>query len=173
MNNQRWLSISFLTFFNLGRIPSLLDRLVNPRKRVIRHSGKGNHGDGYDRSSAFKFSLFTHTWHKKMSLIRTMRWMSFASLILALLYLPNSSFIILLTITILFSAIYPIILPAVESSTSILIKTDWIHYGKSRSFGSIGYTVSLVLIGAAMAIWSEQNILYMMIAGSALIWNSV
>ena len=49
---------SVFYFFNLRRIPSLLDRLVNPRKRVIRYSGKRTYGGAYDCSSTFNFSYF-------------------------------------------------------------------------------------------------------------------
>jgi len=98
-------------------------------------------------------------------MISVMKWISFTALILTLLYLPDSPFIVLLIITVLFSAIYPMILPAVESGASILMQVYGIHYGKSRSFGSIGYTIALLLIGAATAIWAEQAILYIMIVG--------
>jgi PPP family 3-phenylpropionic acid transporter len=56
------------------------------------------------------------------------------------------------------------ILPAVESGASVLMRTERIHYGKSRSFGSIDYTFAFLLIGAATTVWTEQAILYVMIA---------
>ena len=165
MNNQRWLSISFLTFFfTWGVFLPYWTGWLTIEKGLTVTAASAIMGAGMIARALSTFLIFPYMT-QKMSLIRTMRWMSFAALILALLYLPKSSFIILLIITILFSAIYPMILPAVESSASILIKTDQIHYGKSRSFGSIGYTVALLVIGAATAIWSEQAILYMMIAG--------
>jgi PPP family 3-phenylpropionic acid transporter len=168
MNNQRWLSMSFLTFFFTWGVfaPYWTGWLTIEKGLSVTVAG-AIMGAGMIARSLSTFLIFPYMT-QKMSLIRTMRWMSFAALILALLYLPNSSFIVLLIITILFSAVYPMILPAVESGASILIKTNQIHYGRSRSFGSIGYTVALLLIGAATAIWSEQAILYMMIAGLAV-----
>ena len=100
-----------------------------------------------------------------MSLIRVMKWTSIVSLALTLLYIPDSPIIVLFIITMLFSAVYPIILPAVESGASVLMQTERVNYGKSRSFGSIGYTTAFLFVGTATAIWSEQAILYMMIAG--------
>ncbi len=165
MNNQRWLSISFFTFFfTWGIFTPYWTGWLTIEKGLSVTAASAIMGAGMIARALSTFLIFPYMT-KKMSLIRTMRWMSFAALIFALLYLPKSSFIILLIITILFSAVYQMILPAVESSASILIKTDRIHYGKSRSFGSIGYTVALLLIGAITAIWSEQAILYMMIAG--------
>lgn len=165
MNNQRWLSISFLTFFlTWGVFLPYWTGWLTIEKGLSVTAASAIMGAGMIARALSTFLIFPYMT-QKMSLIRTMRWMSFAALILALLYLPKSSFIILLFITILFSAVYPMILPAVESSATILIKTNRIHYGKSRSFGSFGYTVALLLVGAATSIWSEQAILYMMIAG--------
>ena len=120
-------------------------------------------GAGMIVRSFSTFLLFPYLT-RKMSLIRVMKWLSFVALIL-LFFTYQILLSCLLIITILFSAVYPIILPAVESGASILMQTERIHYGKSRSFGSIGYTVALLLIGAATAIWTEQAILYIMIAG--------
>jgi len=121
-------------------------------------------GAGMIARSLSTFLIFPYLT-RKMSMISVMKWISFTALILTLLYLPDSPFIVLLIITVLFSAIYPMILPAVESGASILMQVEGIHYGKSRSFGSIGYTIALLLIGAATAIWTEQAILYIMIVG--------
>ena len=121
-------------------------------------------GVGMIARSFSTFLLFPYLM-KRMSLIRVMSWLSFIALGLSFLYIPDSSFIVLLIITVLFSAVYPIILPVVESGASILMQTDRIHYGKSRSFGSIGYTIALLLVGAATAIWDERAILYLMIFG--------
>ncbi|WP_203248141.1 MFS transporter [Sporosarcina beigongshangi] len=167
MNNQRWLSISFLAFFfTWGVFLPYWTGWLTIEKGLTVTAASVIMGAGMVARALSTFLIFPYMT-QRISLIRTMRWLSFSALILALLYLPNSSFIVLLVITILFSAIYPMILPAVESGASILIKTDRIHYGKSRSFGSFAYTVALLIIGAATAIWSEQAILYLMIAGLA------
>jgi PPP family 3-phenylpropionic acid transporter len=107
---------------------------------------------------------------KLLSIRRVMIWTAFASLLIMTLYIFVDTFIPLLIITIVFSLVYPNLLPAMESSASVLIQTERIHYGKSRSFGSIGYTVGLLLIGAVTAIWNEQAILWVMLIGLALVW---
>lgn len=106
---------------------------------------------------------------RRIALIRVMKWLSITALLLAFLYIPSSSFTSLLIITILFSIAYPIILPTVESGASLLMRTEQIHYGKSRSFGSIGYMIALLLVGAATAIWDARAILYLMLFGLASI----
>lgn len=165
MNNQRWLSMSFFAFFfTWGAFLPYWTGWLTIEKGLSVTAASMIMGAGMIARSFSTFLLFPYLT-QKMSLIRVMRWVSFAALILTILYLPDSPFVILLIITILFSAIYPMILPAVESGASILMKAERIHYGKSRSFGSIGYTIALLLIGAATAIWTEQAILYIMIAG--------
>ena len=109
-----------------------------------------------------KFSLF----------VAVMMWTAFLSLLVMALYIPANTFMPLLLITIAFNFVYPNLLPAMESSASVLIQNERIHYGKSRSFGSIGYTVGLLLIGAVVAIWSEQAILWVMLTGLAFMWIS-
>jgi len=165
MNNQRWLSMSFFAFFfTWGVFLPYWTGWLTIEKGLSVTAASFIMGAGMIARSLSTFLIFPYLT-RKMSMIRVMKWISFTALILTLLYLPDSPFIVLLIITVLFSAIYPMILPAVESGASILMQVEGIHYGKSRSFGSIGYTIALLLIGAATAIWTEQAILYIMIVG--------
>jgi len=165
MNNQRWLSMSFFAFFfTWGVFLPYWTGWLTIEKGLSVTAASFIMGAGMIARSLSTFLIFPYLT-RKMSMIRVMKWISFTALILTLLYLPDSPFIVLLIITVLFSAIYPMILPAVESGASILMQVEGIHYGKSRSFGSIGYTIALLLIGAATAIWAEQAILYIMIVG--------
>jgi PPP family 3-phenylpropionic acid transporter len=168
MNNQRWLSMSFLAFFfTWGVFIPYWTGWLTIEKGLSVTAASAIMGVGMIGRSLATFLVFPYL-ARTMSLIRVMKWMSFAALILALLHLPDSPFYVLLIITVLFSTIYPMILPAVESGASVLMQTEGVHYGKSRSFGSIGYTVALLIVGAATAIWTEQAILYIMIVGLAI-----
>ena len=165
MNNQRWLSVSFLAFFfTWGIFVPYWTGWLTIEKGLSVTAASVIMGTGMIVRSFSTLLLFPYLT-KRISLIRIMKWLSFIALGLTFLYLPSSSFEALLIITILFSAVYPIILPTVESGASMLMQTERIHYGKSRSFGSIGYTVGLLIVGAATAIWDEQAILYLMILG--------
>lgn len=167
MNNQRWLSISFLTFFFTWGIflPYWTGWLTIEKGLTVKDASIVM-GAGMIARSFSTFLVFPYLT-ERMSYVRVMKWMTVLSLLLAILYIPNSPFIALFIITVLFSAVYPIILPAVESGASVLMQKEHVHYGKSRSFGSIGYTIALLLVGAATALWTEKAILYMMIAGLA------
>lgn len=168
MNNQRWLSISFFTFFfTWGVFLPYWTGWLTIEKGLSVKDASIVMGAGMIARSFSTFLVFPYLT-ARTSYIRVMKWMTVLSLLLAVLYIPQSPFIALFVITVLFSAVYPIILPAVESGASVLMQKEHVHYGKSRSFGSIGYTIALLLVGAATAIWNEQAILYMMIAGLAI-----
>lgn len=169
MNTQRWLSFSFLTFFFTWGIflPYWTGFLTNDKGLSVKAASVVMGAGMVARS--FATFLFFPYMTRKLSLIRAVQWTALISLLLAIMYLPNSPFAVLLLITILFSAVYPMILPAVESGASVLMQADRIHYGKSRSYGSIGYTVELLIVGAATAVWGEKSILLLMIAGLGFI----
>ena len=170
INSQKWLSINFAAFFFTWGVflPYWTGWLTNEKGLSVLHAsiimGAGMVARGI--STFVFFPVAT----KLLSIRRVMTWTAFASLLIMTLYIFVDTFIPLLIITIVFSLVYPNLLPAMESSASVLIQTERIHYGKSRSFGSIGYTVGLLLIGAVTAIWSEQAILWVMLIGLALVW---
>lgn len=168
MNNQRWLSISFLTFFfTWGVFLPYWTGWLTIEKGLSVKAASIIMGAGMVARSFSTFLVFPYLT-ARMSYVRVAQWTTLLSLLLAILYIPDSPYVVLFIITVLFSAVYPIILPAVESGASVLMQKERVHYGKSRSFGSIGYTVALLLVGAATAVWNEQAILYMMIIGLAL-----
>ena len=170
MNNQRWLSMSFLAFFfTWGIFLPYWTGWLTIEKGLTVTSASIIMSTGMVARSFSTLLLFPFLT-KRIALIRVMKWLSITALALALLYIPSSSFVSLLIITVLFSIAYPIILPTVESGASLLLRTEQrIHYGKSRSFGSIGYMIALLLVGAVTAIWDERAILYLMIFGLASI----
>lgn len=165
MNSQRWLSMSFFVFFFTWGIflPYWTGWLTSSKGLSVTNASIIM-GAGMIARSFSTFFLFPYLT-RNMALLRVLRWTVLCSFLLSLAYIPESSFGVLFILTVLFSAVYPVILPGVESGASLLMQTERIHYGKSRSFGSIGYTIALLLIGTATGIWSEQAILYLMIAG--------
>lgn len=170
INSQKWLSINFAAFFFTWGVflPYWTGWLTNEKGLSVLHASIIM-GAGMVARAISTFVFFPVAT-KLLSIRRVMTWTAFASLLIMTLYIFVDTFIPLLIITIVFSLIYPNLLPAMESSASVLIQTERIHYGKSRSFGSIGYTVGLLLIGAVTAIWNEQAILWVMLIGLALVW---
>lgn len=87
-----------------------------------------------------------------------------SSLISVVLYIPMDSYSTLLIVTVLFSLFYPSLLPAVENSATTLIQQGSVHYGKSRSYGSIAFVISVLLLSLMIGLMGEAVILWSMIA---------
>ena len=167
MANQRWLSASFFVFFfTWGIFLPYWTGWLTIEKGLAVSTASVIMGVGMAARALTTFLVFPVLTNRS-ALRRVIQVLAILSLLLTILYLPDSPLWVLAAITILFSAVYPMVLPAVESGATLLMQSEHIHYGKSRSFGSIGYTVALLLVGAATSIWSEQSILYLMIAGLA------
>ena len=170
MNYQKWLSINFFTFFFTWGVflPYWTGYLIIEKGLSVTNAsiimGAGMLGRAFST-----FILFPAAT-KRTSLRKVMVWTAGLSLITMTFFITADTFIPLLIITVLFSIVYPILLPAMESSASVLMQSERIHYGKSRSFGSLGYTIGLLLIGAATALWSEQAILWVMLIGLVVMW---
>lgn len=170
MNDQKWLSKSFLAyFFTWGVFMPYWTGWLTLEKGLSITEASIVMGTGMIARTFSTFLIFPFL-SKRMALVQIMKYLALISLGFTLLYIPSSTFSLLLIITLLFSLAYPIILPTVESSATLLMQSSNIHYGKSRSFGSIGYTIALLIVGGATAIWDEGVILYIMIAGLGIIF---
>lgn len=170
INSQKWLSINFFAFFfTWGVFLPYWTGWLTTEKGLSVFQASIIMGSGMLARAFSTFVLFPAAT-KLFSIRKVLIWTAFLSFLIMALYLIANSFIPLLIITIIFSIVYPVLLPAMESSASVLMKSDRIHYGKSRSFGSTGFTFGLLLIGAATAIWSEKAILWIMLVGLALMW---
>lgn len=170
MNYQKWLSVNFFAFFFTWGVflPYWTGWLIIVKDLSVSNASIIMSAGMVAR--AFSTFILFPAATKRASLRKVMLWTAGLSLLVMSLFITADSFASLLIITILFSMIYPILLPAMESSASVLMQTERIHYGKSRSFGSAGYTIGLLIIGAATALWSEQAILWIMLVGLAFMW---
>ncbi len=172
MKSQKWLSINFFAFFFTWGIfmPYWTGYLTNvkglsvPAASIVMGAGM--------LARAFStFALFPIAT-SRFSMQVVMRVLALLSFVVVALYVPFSNFASLLVITVLFSLIYPNLLPAIESSASLLMQRDNIHYGKSRSLGSAGFMVAILFIGFSTEIWGEEAILWTMLGALALIMFS-
>jgi PPP family 3-phenylpropionic acid transporter len=91
--------------------------------------------------------------------------LSASSLVAAILYIPSSSFVTLFIVTLFFSAAFPPLLPALDTAAGNLVQQGNVHYGKSRSYGSIGFIVSVLIISMVTGYFGEQAILSSMVIG--------
>lgn len=165
MNNQKWLSLNFFAFFFTWGVflPYWTGWLTN-EKGLSVSAASIILGAGMVARAVSTF-LFFPLLTRILSLGKLMQLLAFASVIIMALYIPANSYVLLFAITFLFNMVYPNILPGMESGATVLMQTERIHYGKSRSYGSLGYTIALLIVGGATALWQEGAILWVMLAG--------
>lgn len=168
MKTERWLSLNFFTFFFTWGVflPYWVGWLTEGKGLSVVEASMIM-GAGMIIRSFSTFLLFPEAT-KRSSLSSFMRISSLLALLLALLYIPSDSFGALMAITLIFSLVYPNILAAMESSGSVLMQKENIDYGKSRSFGSFGYIIAVLLIGVATYLWGDRSILWVLILGLIL-----
>ncbi|MCP1145383.1 MFS transporter [Lysinibacillus endophyticus] len=164
MNNQRWLSQSyFIFFFTWGVYLQYWSGWLSEAKGLTASQVGYIMGIGLIAravATMFAFPFATKFLSgKKLILVLVV-----ASLVVTLLYLPANSFETILMITFLFSLNYPALLPAIENSATTLMQTSQINYGKSRSYGSIGFVIAVLIISFIVGIAGERAILWCMIA---------
>ncbi|WP_088006144.1 3-phenylpropionate MFS transporter [Indiicoccus explosivorum] len=168
MSNQKWLSMNFFAFFFTWGIflPYWTGWLTDGKGLSVLEAsiimGAGTMARAV--STLFLFPLAS----RHLPLAGVLRWLLALSFASAIFYLFFDTYSALFAITIIFNLFYPNLLPAAESGATVLMQERGIDYGKSRSFGSLGYTVALLAVGAATAIWQPDVILWLMLAGLAL-----
>lgn len=165
MNNQKWLSLNFFAFFFTWGVflPYWTGWLTNDKGISVSAASLIMGAGMFARSlsTLIFFPLMTRIF----SLGKLMQLLAILSFALMLLHMPANSYVWLFILTFAFSFVYPNLLPAMESGATVLMKTDRIHYGKSRSYGSVGYTIALLIVGGATAIWQESAIYWVMLGG--------
>ncbi|GKW46206.1 3-phenylpropionate MFS transporter [Planococcus sp. NCCP-2050] len=165
MNNQKWLSLNFFAFFFTWGVflPYWTGWLTNDKGISVSAASLIMGAGMFARSlsTLIFFPLMTRIF----SLGKLMQLLAILSFVLMLLHMPANSYVWLFILTFAFSFVYPNLLPAMESGATVLMKTDHIHYGKSRSYGSVGYTIALLIVGGATAIWQESAIYWVMLGG--------
>lgn len=165
MNNQRWLSQNFFTFFITWGIflPYWTGWLVNDKGLTVSDAGIIMSFGLVARALSTMF-IFPYV-SKVLSNKQVLLFFTTMSLIVTVLYIPVDSFGGLFIVTMLFSAMYPALLPAVESGAATLMQQGNVHYGKARSLGSFGYVLSVLVISMFTGTYGEQIILWFMILG--------
>ncbi|EDL64904.1 MFS transporter [Bacillus sp. SG-1] len=169
MKKQSWLSNQFFVImFTWGIfIPYWTAWLVESKGFSIA-TASSLVAAGMIARSFSSFYLFP-TLSQRFPLGKLARILTVVSSITLILFFPISSFIGMLACMILFSLVYPMLMPLVESMAAVMMKKDNVDYGKSRSWGSLGYTSALLLAGFLTSIFSEGAIIYMMFAGVIMI----
>jgi MFS transporter, PPP family, 3-phenylpropionic acid transporter len=165
LSNQRWMSLNFFVFFLTWGIflPYWTGWLVQAKGLSVTQAsiimGFGLLARGL--SSLFAFPLAS----KFLSSQTVIFVLTASSLVAAILYIPSTSFVTLFVVTLIFSAAFPPLLPALDTAAGNLVQQGDFNYGKSRSYGSIGFIVSVLIISMVTGYFGEQAILGSMVIG--------
>ncbi|MEG0450101.1 MAG: 3-phenylpropionate MFS transporter [Lysinibacillus sp.] len=165
MNNQRWLSQNFFAFFFTWGVflPYWTGWLVDAKQLTVSEASivMGCGLLARAASNLFFFpTLAKYTSNKNLNGL-----LALGALITALLYIPSTSFTSLFIVTMLFSVFYPALLPAIESSAATLVQQSHVHYGKSRSYGSFGFVIAVLIISMLTGVFGKEMIFWSMIVG--------
>lgn len=165
VNNQRWLSQSFFVFFFTWGIflPYWTGWLVQAKNLTVADASMIMAFGLVARAVATMFVFpFMSKFMSNKTIIITF---TILSLLAAAIYIPATSNMSLLLITLIFSLVYPTLMPAIESGASSLVQQGKVHYGRSRSYGSGGFVLAVLIISMLTGVWGEQAILWSMIVG--------
>lgn len=165
MNQQRWMSQNFFLFFMTWGIflPYWTGWLIDAKGLTVAEASLIMSFSLVARgvSTLFAFPVASKHYSNK----RVITLLMITGLITALLYLPASSFTALFAVTFLFSFFYPAIMPALDSTAGVLMQHGNLQYGKSRSYGSFGFIVSVLIISMITGFFGDSAIYWTMIVG--------
>jgi PPP family 3-phenylpropionic acid transporter len=103
----------------------------------------------------------------KLSSKTLINWMAYGTLASILCSIPASSFTSLLLVTLLLNCFYPTLMPILDTTAGILIQNHQLkHYGKSRSWGSIGFVVAGMVLTFFTGALGDEVILWALLIGT-------
>ena len=169
MNTQRWMSSQFFSFFMTWGIflPYWTGWMIYTKGITVSQAslimGLGLVARGFSTLVAFPF------FSEKFSSKTLLNLMAIGTLISLLSYIPATSFTGLLLATLLLHFFYPALMPALDSVAGALVQHKQLEdYGKSRSFGSIGFVVAGMILTLFTGAWGDEVILWAMLLGTLI-----
>ncbi|WP_394234078.1 MFS transporter [Niallia oryzisoli] len=169
MNTQRWMSSQFFSFFMTWGIflPYWTGWMIHTKGITVSQASLimslGLVARGL--STLIVFPYFSEKFSSKTLL----HVMAIGTIISLLTYIPAISFIGLLLATLLLHFFYPALMPALDSVAGTLVQHKQLgDYGKSRSFGSIGFVVAGIILTLFTGAWGDEVILWAMLLGALI-----
>lgn len=170
MNSQRWMSRQFFSFFFTWGIflPFWTGWLIHTKDISVAQASLimslGLFARGI--STLFIFPYLS----EKFSSRALLNGMAFGTLIAILCYIPANTFPSLLVATLLLHLFYPALMPALDSAAGILAQNKRLkHYGKSRSWGSIGFVISGMILTFFTGALGDEVILWALLLGTLVL----
>jgi len=169
MNTQRWMSSQFFSFFMTWGIflPYWTGWMIHTKGITVSQAslimGLGLGARGLSTMAVFPY------FSEKFSSKRLLNTMAIGTIISLLSYIPATSFTGLLLATLLLHFFYPALMPALDSAASTLVQNKQLRdYGKSRSFGSIGFVMAGMILTLFTGAMGDEVILWSLLVGTLI-----
>jgi MFS transporter, PPP family, 3-phenylpropionic acid transporter len=170
MNTQSWMSRQFFSFFLTWGVflPYWTGWLIHIKGMTVSQASLIMSLGLVIRGLA---TLFAFPYLSgKFSSRTLLNGMSIGTLIAILCYIPANSFVSLLAVTLLLHFFYPALMPALDSAAGILVQNKQLKdYGKSRSWGSIGFVVSGMILTFFTGSIGDKAIFWALLLGMAAV----
>jgi MFS transporter, PPP family, 3-phenylpropionic acid transporter len=166
MNTHRWMSTRFFSFFLTWGIflPYWSGWMIYTKGISVSEASFimsfGLLARGL--STLFAFPYLSGRFSSKVLLNIA----GIGTLVALIGYIPVKSFAGLLVVTILLHIFYPVLMPALDSTASVLVQNKQLkHYGKSRQWGSIGFVTIGMVITIFTGMFGDDIILWALLLG--------
>lgn len=169
MNTQRWMSSQFFSFFMTWGVflPYWTGWMIHAKGLTVSQASLimslGLVARGLSTLIAFPY------FSEKFSSKTLLNGMAIGTIISLLGYIPASSFASLLFVTMLLNFFYPALMPALDSAAGTLVQNKQLRdYGKSRSWGSIGFVVTGIILSLFTGAMGDEVILWAFLLGTLI-----
>ena len=166
MNTQRWMAQHFFIFFMTWGVflPYWTGWMIDEKGISVSEASFIMSAGLVARGLAtlFIFPYLLRIWSSR----RLINVISITTFVAMLLYIPSQSFSSLLIVTLIVHIFYPTLMPALDSAAGVLLQHRQLqHYGKSRSWGSIGFVFMGMVITVFTGAFGDAVILWAMLLG--------
>ncbi|WP_299089680.1 MFS transporter [uncultured Metabacillus sp.] len=166
MNTQRWMSRQFFSFYMTWGIflPYWTGWMIYTKGISVSQASLimsiGLIARGFSTLVAFPYLS------GKYSSKTLLNGMAVGTILSILCYIPANSFASLLVVTFILHFFYPTLMPALDSAAGFLVQSKQLkHYGKSRSWGSIGFVVAGMILTFFTGALGDEVILWALLLG--------
>lgn len=167
MNTQRWMSSQFFLFYMTWGIflPYWTGWMINTKGISISQASLimslGLVIRGLATLTAFPY------FSGKFSSKAILNGMAIGTVLALLLHIPAGSFATLLAAALVLNFFYPTLMPALEGVAGILAQSKQLqHYGRSRSWGSIGFILAGIVLTFITGTFGDEVILWALLLGA-------
>mgnify|MGYP002733025759 FL=1 len=166
MNTQRWMAQHFFIFFMTWGVflPYWTGWMIDEKGISVSEASFIMSAGLVARGLAtlFIFPYLLRIWSSR----RLINVISITTFVAMLLYIPSQSFSSLFIVTLIVHIFYPTLMPALDSAAGVLLQHRQLqHYGKSRSWGSIGFVFMGMVLTFFTGAFGDAVILWAMLIG--------